>query len=99
MCTLQDIPPPVGSTKAIRAGSYLDADVHEGGVGVHVAGDAAAPHLGHQLQGLAQLLVAAALADEGGVGVHVAKVRQLVPLRQPPQPVEELRSPVTKWIS
>ena len=60
---------------------------------MHVAGDAAAAHLGHQLQGLAQLLVAAALADHGGVGVHVAQGGQLVPLRQGAQPVEQLRRP------
>ena len=41
--------------------------VHEGREGVAVEGDAAAAHLGDQLQRLAQLLVAAALADYRGV--------------------------------
>ena len=62
---------------------------------MHVAGDATAPHLSHQLQRLAQLLMAAALADDGCVGVDVTQVGQLMPLRQAPQPIEQLRSPVT----
>ena len=71
-------------------GARLDADVHERGVGVHVALDAVAAHLRDKLQRLAQLLVAAALRDDGRVGVHVAQVRQLVRVRQAAQPVEQL---------
>ena len=70
--------------------AHLDADVHQGRVGVHIAHDAVAAHLRHELQGLPQLLVGAALRDDGGVRVHVAQVRQLVVLRKAPQPVEEL---------
>ena len=69
-------------------GARLDADIHEGRIGVHVALDAMAAHLGNQLQGLTQLLVRAALGDDGGVCVHIAQVRQLVRIRQPPQPVK-----------
>jgi hypothetical protein len=54
-----------------------------------------AAHLGDQLERLAQLLVGAALADDGRVRVHVAQVRQLVRVRQPAQPVKQLRRPAT----
>ena len=60
---------------------------------MHVTHDSVAAHLRDQLQRLAQLLVGSALRDDGRVGVHVAQVRQLVVLRQPPQPVKQLRCP------
>ena len=63
---------------------------------MHIAGDPPPAHLGDQLQGLAQLLVASALADHGGVGVHVAQGCQLVPLRQRTQPVKQLRRPAQR---
>ena len=73
-----------------RKGSHLDADVHQGRVGVHIAHDAVAAHLCYELQGLPKLLVGAALRDDGCVGVHIAQVRQLVVLWKPPQPVKQL---------
>ncbi len=69
---------------------HLYADVHQGRVGVHVAGDASASHLCDKLQSFPQLLVAAALTDDGGVSVHIAQVCQLMPLGKAPQPVKEL---------
>ena len=74
-----------------RSRAHLDADVHEGGVGVHVAHDAVAAHLRNKFQRLAQLLVASTLRDDCRVGVHVAQVRQLVVVREGTQPVKQLR--------
>ncbi len=76
--------------QAWRSRVHLDADVHEGGVGVHVAHDAVAAHLRNEFQRLAQLLVASTLRDDRRVGVHVAQVRQLVVVREGTQPVEQL---------
>lgn len=72
--------PAGGIGLCVRA--HLDADVHEGGVGVHVADDAVTAHLRHELERLAQLLVASALRNYCRVGVHIAEVRQLVILRE-----------------
>ena len=72
---------------------HLNADIHEGGVGVNIAHDATAAHLRHQLQCLAELLVRAALRNDRRVCIHIAQVRQLVVIRQPPQPIKQLRSP------
>ena len=57
---------------------------------MHIAHHAMAAHLRHELQGLPQLLVGAALRDDSGVGVYVAQMRQRVGLWEAPQPVEEL---------
>ena len=67
---------------------------------MHVAGDPPAPHLGDELQGLAQLLVAPALADHGGVRVDVAQLGQVVSLGQRAQPVKQLCRPACRpgWV-
>lgn len=56
---------PAAAAAACPAGLTLDADVHERRVGVHVALDAAAAHLRHQLQRAAQLLLAPTLQRQG----------------------------------
>ena len=64
---------------------------------MHIAHDAVAAHLRHELQGLPELLVGAALRDDGCVCVHIAQVRQLVILWKAPQPVKELRGPAQMY--
>ena len=65
--------PPARTAPASRPTApapTLDAHVHERRVGVHVALHAARPHLRHQLQCPAQLLLRPALADHGGVAAR-----------------------------
>ncbi len=60
---------------------------------LHAALDALRAHVGDELQRAAQLLPGAAQRDHGGVAIGVAQPRQLVVLRQPPHPVEQLPRP------